>query len=149
MILKPKDNFDPSLMEQLRKYVYDIVGYMHAVYRELPCGLPEYVYQEALSIELQSNGIDPHKEYRHHPLFHGQPLNAFLKMDMMIEREQGNIIIECKAIEQIGPHERQQLVSYMIGTGFPIGILVNFATYPKAQIERYYYDKNDMTVSAF
>ena len=37
----------------------------------------------------------------------------------------------------------------MIGTGFPIGILVNFSTYPKAQIEKYYLDKEDGTITPF
>lgn len=67
----------------------------------------------------------------------------------MVERPKGNIIIECKAIEKLGPHERQQLLSYLIGTGYPIGILVNFATYPKVQLEKYYFDKRDMTLTAF
>lgn len=89
------------------------------------------------------------KEYRHHPVFHGVQLEAFLKMDIMIERERGNIIIECKAIDKISAHERQQLFSYMIATGFPIGILVNFANYPHPYIERYYFDKSDMTLTAF
>ena len=68
---------------------------------------------------------------------------------VMVEKSRGNIIVETKAIENLGPHERQQLFSYMIGTEFPIGILVNFATYPKAQIEKYYFDKRDMTITYF
>lgn len=149
MILKQKECFDPALKEALKNYVYDVIGIIMEVYKGLPCGLPEYIYQEALTKKLIHNGIDPHKEYRHHPMFEGVALESFLRMDFMIERERGNIIIETKAIENLGPHERQQLFSYMIGSEFPIGILVNFATYPKAQIEKYYFDKRDMTITAF
>lgn len=67
----------------------------------------------------------------------------------MLERSRGNIIIECKAIEEIGERERHQLFSYLIGTQFPIGILVNFASYPKAEIEKYYYDRKDGTITPF
>lgn len=149
MILKQKEHLDPKLKEDLKQYVYDVLGYIMEVYKGLPCGLPEYIYQEAFAKKLQKNGIDPHKEYRHYPAFEGEQLESYLKMDFMIERERGNIIIETKAIENLGAHERQQLFSYMIGSEFPIGILVNFATYPKAQIEKYYFDKRDMTITAF
>ena len=88
--------------------------------------------------------MDPHKEYRHYPTFEGKQLESYLKMDFMVEKSRGNIIVETKAIENLGPHERQQLFSYMIGTEFPIGILVNFATYPKAQIEKYYFDSKPL-----
>lgn len=119
------------------------------VCRQLPCGLPEYIYQEAFAKTLKKNNIDPHKEYRYHPMFDGEKLEAFIKMDFMVERQRGNIIIEAKAIEKLSSKERAQLFGYMVGTGSPIGLLVNFATYPKPTIERYYFDKKDMTLTAF
>lgn len=67
----------------------------------------------------------------------------------MIERDGGNIIVEAKAIEFLTKKERAQLFGYMVGTGYPFGLLVNFATYPRPVIERYYFDKNDMTLTAF
>lgn len=149
MIFKQKESFDAETKRQLKEYVYDIVGYLYEVYKSLPCGLPEYVYQEALSLLLVENGIDPHKEYKVHPTFKGRELEAFMKLDMMIERSKGNVIIECKALETLGSHERQQLFSYLIGSGFPVGILVNFGSYPNIQIEKYYFDKRDMTITAF
>lgn len=149
MILRQKESFDSNLKQALNDYVYDIVGCMHEVMKHLPCGLPEYAYQEALATVLTEKGINPNKEHVQHILFRGKEMDSFVRMDMMIERERGNIIIECKALEKIGSHERQQLFSYMIATGFPVGILVNFASYPHAQIERYYFDKNDMTINAF
>ena len=149
MILKQKDKFDPKLKQQLKDYVYDIVGYIYDVLKELPCGMPEYLYQEGFAKVLRLHNIDPHKEYQHHPVFMGEPMESYLKMDFMVERELGNIVVEAKAIEKLTGHERSQLFSYLIGTGFPIGILVNFATYPKPQIEKYYFDKREMTITAF
>ncbi len=148
MIFKKK-NLPEALVKQLKQYVYDIIDHLFTVYKKLPCGFPEYIYQEALEITLKDNGIPYHKEFKCHPSFNGKTLNAYFKMDFMVERERGNIIIECKAIESNGDRERQQLFSYMIGTGFPIGILVNFSTYPKAQIEKYYLDKEDGTITPF
>ena len=149
MIIKRKDFLDAALKKNLQDNVYDIVGVIHKVYNALPNGMPEYIYQEALGIALEQSGIDTIKEYRHHPVFMDRTLESYLKMDFMVERERGNIVVEAKAIEKLTGHERSQLFSYLIGTGFPIGILVNFATYPKPQIEKYYFDKRDMTITAF
>ena len=82
-------------------------------------------------------------------MFNGEEMESFFRMDFVVERELGNIIIECKAIDNITDKERHQLFSYMVGTQFPIGVLVNFATYDRAQIERYYLDRQDGTFMTF
>lgn len=148
MLLPSKILSDPE-RNKLITYVYDIVGYAMDVCRQLPCGLPEYIYQEAFAKRLESRGINSHKEWQYHPSFDGSPLQSFFKMDFMIERDGGNIIVEAKAIEFLTKKERDQLFGYMVGTGYPFGLLVNFATYPRPVIERYYFDKNDMTLTAF
>ena len=130
-------------------HVYDIVGYAMDVCQQLPCSLPEYIYQEAFATVLKSHGIEPHKELHYHPIFNGVEMQSYLKMDFMVEREGGNIIIEAKALETLTKKERAQLFGYMVGTGFPYGLLVNFANYPKPKIERYFFDKKTMTLVAF
>lgn len=149
MLLPQKDNMPSELAKELKEYVYDVVGFAMEVCKHLPCGLPEYVYQEAFAKVVRSHGIDPHKEFQYHPIFMGEPMEAYVKMDFMIEHQQGNIIVEAKAIEKLTSHERQQLFGYMVATNFPIGILVNFATYPHPTIEKYYFDRKDMTLTAF
>ena len=144
-----KKELSPQLKEQLIEYVYDVIGYLFIVYKELPCGYPEYMYQEALDIILTENDVPHKKEFKFYPIFKGKPLKSYFKSDFMLERSRGNIILECKAIETIGERERHQLFSYLCGTQYPIGILVNFSSYPKAEIEKYYYDKNDGTITAF
>ena len=149
MVIKQKDYLEPNLKKQLQEYVYDIIGIMQDVHNELPQGLPEYLYQEALGIAFEQAGIKHEKEYQHHPVFRGRPMDSYLKMDIMIPRNKGNVIIECKAIDKLTSKEYQQLFSYMVGTGFPIGILVNFHSYPKAIIQKFYFDRSDNTITAF
>ena len=43
-------NLSSQLKEQLKDYVYDVIGYLFRVYKQLPCGFPEYIYQEVLGI---------------------------------------------------------------------------------------------------
>ena len=79
MIIKPKEKLDNSIKEELQKYVYDIVGVIQDVHSELPQGMPEYLYQEALNIALAQSGLNPVKEYQHHPEFRGQKMSSYLK----------------------------------------------------------------------
>lgn len=149
MVINQKEVLDANLKKQLQDYIYDIVGIIQAVHNELPQGMPEYLYQEALAIALGQAGIRFEKEYQHHPIFRGQLMESYLRMDLMIPRQRGNVIVECKAIEKLTSKEHQQLFSYMLGTGFPIGILVNFHNYPKMTIHKFYYDSKDNTITAF
>lgn len=69
MIINQKDILDPHLKTRLQQYVYDIIGAIQSVHNELPQGMPEYLYQEALAMALTQAGICNQKEDRHHPVF--------------------------------------------------------------------------------
>ena len=126
---------------------YGIIGCMQEVHNNLGAGLPEYIYQEALSVELISKGYVIYKEMEYHPMYKGKELKSYLKMDLVVESSVGNIIIECKALTQLTEREHYQTFGYLRGTGWPIAILVNFGTYPKAQIERFHC--NDGVIEVF
>ena len=124
--------------QELIQTCYGIIGCMQEVHKRLGPGLPEYIYQEALTTE--------HKELEYHPLYRGQQMKAYLKMDLVVKNASENIIIECKALSGLTEKERYQTFGYLRGTGWPIAILVNFGTSPKAQIERYYYENEVIKV---
>lgn len=132
--------------QELVKATYDLVGCLHEVYKELGSGLPEYIYQEALAKMLKAKGLTFHKEMRFHPMFMGEPLEAYLKMDLVVESAAGNIIVECKALTQLTEKEHYQTFGYLRATKFPIAILVNFGTDRRAQIERFHYADNKLYV---
>lgn len=140
-----RDPIPETLKTELKEYVYDIIGAMHEVYRQLDNGLPEYIYQEALYKQLIKIGYtDTKKEWQYHPTFNGLDLESYVKMDLVIPLREGNVIIECKSIETLSDRERYQTYGYMTATHFPIALLVNFGTYLKAQIERYYAKDNQI-----
>jgi len=124
---------------ELIDLTFGIVGCMQEVHNQLGPGLPEYIYQEALATELTANGYTIHKEEQYHPLYRGQEMKSYLKMDLVVTLPEGNVIIECKAIRQLTEQERYQTFGYLRGTGWHIALLVNFGSNPKAQIERYYH----------
>lgn len=131
---------------ELVKACYEVVGCMHDVYKELGPGLPEYIYQEAVAKMLKAKGVVFHKEMKFHPVFMGEPLEAYLKMDLVVESPVGNIIVECKALTQLTEKEHYQIFGYLRATRFPIGILVNFGTDRRAQIERYHYAEGKLYI---
>ena len=97
--------------------------------------------------KLVKEKFDTRKEFIYHPFFDGEQLESYIKMDMVVMMPRGNVIIECKSINTITNKEQFQTFGYLRGTSFPIAILVNFGTWPKAQIERSYY--HDDIIRAF
>ena len=145
-----KEPIKEAVRTALIDYCYDIVGCMHSTYKELSPGLPESIYQEALLIALKDAGyVDAVREYHHFPEFRGRQLTSHIQLDIMVPKDGRKIAIECKSIYRLGEKERLQLFGYLRGTGFPVGILVNFGSYPKAEIERYYYDCCSNIIKAF
>lgn len=145
-----KEPLSPELHASLVEYCFDIIGCMHAVYKELSPGMPEPVFQESLLLALHEIGyVEAVREYVHHPVFRNQPLKSHIQLDIMVPKQGRNIVIECKSIMKLGDKERIQLYGYLRGTGFKVGILVNFGSYPKAEIERYYYDPKTNSIKAF
>ena len=131
---------------ELVQATYGIIGAMIEVYKNLGAGMPEYIYQEALLTELQANGFTAHKELEYHPIYKGKPLNAYLKMDLVVVTPIGNVIVECKALSALTEREHYQTFGYLRATKFPIAILVNFGTERRAQIERYHFCEGKLFV---
>ena len=131
---------------QLVQASYDVVGCILEVYKQLGSGLPEYIYQEAVAKMLKAKGLTFHKEMKYHPTFMGEPMEAYIKMDLVVESSAGNIIVECKALTQLTEKEHYQTFGYLRATKYPIAILVNFGTDRRAQIERFHYADNKLYV---
>ena len=120
----------------LKEHIYDVVGALLEVHKELGAGLNEYCYQEGLQIQLEESLIPYEKELTFHPAYHGKKMNACYRVDFLCKKD---IIIECKSVNELDNNHRAQLYNYMRLLNLPCGILVNFA--PKTiQIERYFFD---------
>ena len=126
----------------LKQFVYDVVGAIYEVHRELGPGLNEYCYQEGLERELSEQGIVFQRELSFHPYYHGTPLSAEYRIDFLCKNK---IIIECKSVSELSNTHRAQLYNYMRLQNMPCGILVNFAN-KLVEIERYFYDKENQNI---
>jgi len=112
---------------------YEIYGCIYTVNRKLGVGFLEAVYQEALEIELSRKNIPFVSQQELEILYDGIPLNNKYFADLVCYDK---IIIELKAVSKINNQHKAQLMNYMAATGFKLGLLVNFNSYPKSEIIR-------------
>jgi GxxExxY protein len=103
------------------------------VNRKLGSGFLEAVYQEALEIELEKAKI-PYDAQKMLPIrYDGRLLKQYYQADFVCFEK---IIVEIKAISRIGNEHKAQVFNYLAVTGLRLGLLVNFCSYPKAEIIR-------------
>jgi GxxExxY protein len=116
-----------------KEETYALVGAAMEVYNQLGNGFLEPVYQEALSIELKWRDI---------PFAEQQPLQIFYKGQELRQKyipdfiAYDTIIVEIKAIKQLGTVEEAQILNYLKATGFRLGLLVNFGFPGRMQWKR-------------
>ena len=116
-------NTGPTDTLILAKEVFGIQG----------AGFLEGVYQECLQIELEYRGIpfiaQPPLRLEHR----GRELKTRYAPDFICFEQ---IIVELKAVREIAPEHRAQLINYLRATNLKLGLLVNFGSPNKAEIVR-------------
>lgn len=112
---------------------YLIRGAVFEVYREMGCGFLEAVYQECLEKEFRKQGIPFTSQEELKLLYKGEQLQQTYKTDIICY---GRIVLELKAVKEVGNEHRAQLHNYLKASGLQLGFLINFGHYPKATIER-------------
>lgn len=110
---------------------YRIRGCAFEVYRQLGHGFLESVYQKALVIELERNGLRYAEEQPIVIKYKGHEIAGF-RLDLVIESK---VIVELKAQRSLPLGAEAQLMNYLQATDLKTGLLINFA-YPKATVKR-------------
>ena len=116
--------------------VYKIIGAAMEVYNELGWGLLEPIYQEALKMELDLQGINAEREVKIQCYYKNHKMEKFYSIDLKVD----DVIIELKAVSELSSEHRSQLFNYMRLTKSPIGLLINFGSSDFLQGERYMLD---------
>lgn len=112
---------------------YAINGAAMQVYNVLGHGFLESVYQEALAIEFTKRGIPYQREKELKIYYDGKELQQTYRADFVCYDD---IIVEIKAVSELGGSHRSQVYNYLKATGFKLGLLINFGHYNGIQIER-------------
>ena len=112
---------------------YRIMGACFEVYKETGCGFVEPVYQECLEIELAMQNIPFRAQEQLKLTYKQRSLKQFYVPDFVCYE---NIILEIKAVSKLTDEFRAQVHNYLKGTGYRLGLLVNFGHYPQVEWER-------------
>ncbi len=112
---------------------YKIVGAAFKVYNNLGHGFLEAVYQEALEIEFQRQGIPYEREKELKILYDGIELKQTYKADFVCFDK---IIVELKAVSVLDDAHRSQVYNYLHATGYKLGLLLNFGYPDELEHER-------------
>ncbi len=112
---------------------FAIRGAVFEVYREMGSGFLEQVYQECLERELVSRGIPFASQPELKLSYKSTPLRQTYRPDLICFEQ---IIVELKASKTIAPEHKAQVLNYLKTTNLRLGLLINFGSHPKVQIER-------------
>ena len=102
---------------------YKIIGAAMEVHKHLGCGFLEAVYQEALAIEMEMQNLPFEREVEIMIDYKGYELNKYFRADFICF---DSIIVELKAIKQLGGVEEAQILNYLKASDLKIGLLLNF-----------------------
>ncbi|MCE7913973.1 MAG: GxxExxY protein [Nitrosomonas sp. PRO4] len=113
---------------------FAIRGAVFAVYREMGCGFLEAVYQECLEKELTARNVPFVAQPELILNYKEQRLQQTYKPDLICYDQ---IILELKAVKDVSPEHKAQVINYLKATKLTLGLLINFGSHPKVQIERF------------
>ena len=103
--------------------VQSVIGGAIEVHRALGPGLLESAYQRCLAREFDVRGLLFRTEVSLPVVYKGVDVNCGYRLDFVIG---GDLIVEVKAVEQLLPIHRAQVITYLRLSGKPQALLINF-----------------------
>lgn len=114
--------------------VFRIQGAIFEVNRVLGAGFLEAVYQESLALEFATRGIPFAAQPSLTIDYKGTRLRHVYVPDFICF---GCVLVELKALGEVAPEHRAQVLNYLKAAGLRVGLLVNFGCASKAPVERF------------
>ena len=104
------------------KLTHTIIGAAMKVHSTLGNGFQELIYQRALAIEMEKQGLDFQREMEMTILYDGIDIGT-RRVDFFVEE---NIMVELKALIKLEDVHLAQAMNYCQAYNLPIGLLINF-----------------------
>ena len=109
-----------SRADELSKLV---IGSAIEVHRHMGPGLLESIYEKCMIHELESRDVPVIRQELVRIHYKDFIFDEVLKFDLLVD---GCLLIEIKAVQDITPIHKAQLLSYMKLLDVPVGLLLNF-----------------------
>jgi GxxExxY protein len=95
-----------------------------AIHRRVGPGLYETVYETILAARLESRGLKAARQLPVPLVVDGHVFDAAFRVDILVE---DSLVVEIKAVEQLGKAHSRQLLTYLRILQQPVGLLLNFS----------------------
>jgi GxxExxY protein len=102
-----------------------VVNSAMLVHSELGPGLLEEPYKQCLAYELISRGFKVDIEPELPIIYRGVRINVGYRLDLLVDDA---VIVELKAVKEIAPIHRAQLLTYLKLSKKHLGLILNFNT---------------------
>lgn len=114
-----------KVMKQLlyEELTYKIIGISMRVHEELGPGFLEAVYEEAIVVEFQEEGIPFRNQAEVDICYKGKKLEKKYRADFIIDEK---VLLEIKGTSGLTEIHEAQMINYLKATGLRVGLLVNF-----------------------
>ncbi len=122
---------------EYEKVTEAIIGCAYNVYNKMGFGFLESVYEKCLLIELHKGGLEAEAQKPITVYYDGDVVGEFVA-DIIVNE---NVIVELKSVRRIIKAHEVQLVNYLVATGKPVGLILNFGE-RKVEIKRKVKDLN-------
>jgi GxxExxY protein len=106
-----------------------IIKSFYRVYNILGYGFLEKVYENAMIIELQKNGLTVEPQSPIDVFYEEERIGIYFA-DIIVENK---VIVELKACEELSPTHEAQLTNYLRATEIEVGLLLNFGKKPEVK----------------
>ena len=112
------------IKEERDERTYKIIGAAMEVHKELGHGFLEAVYNEALAIEFELQGIPFNKEVDLPVYYKGRLLKTKYRADYICYDMA--VIVELKAVSELTGQDESQIINYLKAAKIEVGLLLNF-----------------------
>lgn len=109
--------------EELDRLAKVVVDASFKVHMELGPGLLEGVYEVCLAHELVKRGLKVERQLALPVLYDGVKIEAGLRLDILVGDK---LIVELKAVENLQPVHKAQVLTYLKLSNRRLGMLINF-----------------------
>jgi GxxExxY protein len=99
-----------------------IIGCAYRVYNKMGFGFLESVYEKCLLIELHKAGLNVESQKSLTVFYENEIVGQFV-VDIIVNN---TVILELKSVRRIIDAHEVQLVNYLVATGKPVGLILNF-----------------------
>jgi GxxExxY protein len=111
------------LFEKASALTHDVIGAAIEVHKDKGPGLLESIYEWCLTMELELRGHQVQNQAEVIVRYKQFERKYPLRFDLLVN---GCLFVEVKAVSEVQPINKAQLLSYMKLLNIPLGLVINF-----------------------